>query len=117
MIQQINSLAETLTPFLFIVDFEMQNPLLFPMDELPPDIRSTTPSYRSPETFVRINRKKLLQVSSVISGQLPFQTWRDYFFHAAGRLCQRCSKGGNTADNQGIRRQSKRILHRNYGIF
>jgi len=49
MIQQINSLAEIRTPFLRIVDFEMQNPLLFPMDELPPDIRFTTPAYRSPE--------------------------------------------------------------------
>jgi len=48
MIQQINSLAETRTPFLLIVDFEMQAPLLFPMDELPHDIRFTTPAYRSP---------------------------------------------------------------------
>jgi len=49
MIQQINSLAETHIPFLLIVDFEMQNPLIFPMDELPHDIRFTTPAYRSPD--------------------------------------------------------------------
>ncbi len=49
MIQQINSLAETHIPFLLIVDFEMQNPLIFPIDELPHDIRFTTPAYRSPE--------------------------------------------------------------------
>ncbi len=49
MIRQINSLAETHTPFLLIVDFEMQAPLLFPLDDLPRDIRFTTPAYRSPE--------------------------------------------------------------------
>lgn len=35
MIQQIYSLPETQTPFLLIVDFEMQAPLLFPLDKLP----------------------------------------------------------------------------------
>jgi para-aminobenzoate synthetase component 1 len=49
MIQQINSLAETHTPFLLIVDFEIQNPLIFRMEELPHDIRFTTPAYRTPE--------------------------------------------------------------------
>ena len=49
MIQQINSLARSRIPFLLIVDFEMQHPLIFPIDELPHDISFTTPAYRSPE--------------------------------------------------------------------
>ncbi len=48
MIQQINSLAENQTPFLLIVDFEMQHPRLFSLRELPDDIRFTTPDYSSP---------------------------------------------------------------------
>ncbi len=49
MIQQINSLAKSHIPFLLIVDFEMQHPLIYPLNELPNDIRFTTPAYRSPE--------------------------------------------------------------------
>lgn len=49
MIQQINSLAKSHTPFLLIVDFEMQHPLIYPLKKLPNDIRFTTPAYRSPE--------------------------------------------------------------------
>ncbi len=48
MIQEINSLAETHTPFLLIVDFEIQKPLVFPIEKLPNDIRFTCPAYRSP---------------------------------------------------------------------
>lgn len=49
MIQQINSLAKSHIPFLLIVDFEMQHPLIYPLKKLPNDIRFTTPAYRSPE--------------------------------------------------------------------
>jgi para-aminobenzoate synthetase component 1 len=47
MIQQINSLAENHTPFLLIVDFEMKHPCIFSLNELPDDIRFTTPVYQS----------------------------------------------------------------------
>jgi para-aminobenzoate synthetase component 1 len=47
MIQRINSLAKSRIPFLLIVDFELQHPLIFPLDDLPPDISFATPAYRS----------------------------------------------------------------------
>ena len=47
MIQQINALAENRVPFLLIVDFEMNMPVIFPLDELPEDIRFSTPSFSS----------------------------------------------------------------------
>lgn len=49
MIRQINTLAADRVPFLLIVDFEMKKPVLFPLDELPDDIRFQTPSIRSHE--------------------------------------------------------------------
>jgi para-aminobenzoate synthetase component 1 len=49
MIQRINQLAVNRIPFLLIVDFEMQHPLLYPLDDLPPDIRFSTPAYKTPE--------------------------------------------------------------------
>lgn len=51
MIQQINSLAKSHIPFLLIVDFEMQHPLIYPLKKLPDDIRFTTPAYQSPEDY------------------------------------------------------------------
>ena len=48
MIGKINKLAENRIPFLLIVDFEMKKPLLFQLDELPGDIRFSTPSLASP---------------------------------------------------------------------
>lgn len=48
MIQQINSLARSHIPFLLIVDFEMQHPMIFPLAELPADIRFSTPAYQTP---------------------------------------------------------------------
>jgi para-aminobenzoate synthetase component 1 len=48
MIRRINKLAENRIPFLLIVDFEMRMPVLFPLDELPPDIRFSTPLLDSP---------------------------------------------------------------------
>ena len=47
MIQQINSLAKHRAPFLLIVDFEMKMPVLFPLEELPGDLRFSTPSFSS----------------------------------------------------------------------
>jgi para-aminobenzoate synthetase component 1 len=49
MIRRINKLAENRIPFLLIVDFEMRMPVLFPLDELPPDIRFSTPSIDFPD--------------------------------------------------------------------
>jgi para-aminobenzoate synthetase component 1 len=49
MIQEINKLAGTHTPFLLIVDFEMQHPLIFTLEDLPRDIWFTTPEFMAPE--------------------------------------------------------------------
>jgi para-aminobenzoate synthetase component 1 len=48
MIEEVNKLAGTGIPFLLIVDFEVQHPLLFPLEDLPQDIWFTTPGYRRP---------------------------------------------------------------------
>jgi len=50
MIRKINKLAEKRIPFLLIVDFEMKMPILFPLEELPEDVRFSTPGYSSPGT-------------------------------------------------------------------
>ncbi len=67
IIRNINEFAENRVPFLLLVDFEMRNPLLFPMAGLPGDIRFETPALsgrkdsagslpgknaRAPQTFV-----------------------------------------------------------------
>jgi len=52
MIRQINKLAENHVPFLLIVDFEMKKPLLFPLEELPEEVRFSAPGYSSPGTSV-----------------------------------------------------------------
>jgi para-aminobenzoate synthetase component 1 len=48
MVGQINKLAENGIPFLLIVDFEMKMPVLFPIEELPGNIRFSTPTFTSP---------------------------------------------------------------------
>ena len=48
MIGQINQLAENHIPFLLIVDFEMNRPLLYRVDELPDTIYFSTPAFSTP---------------------------------------------------------------------
>ena len=50
-INQINRFSAGNIPFLLIVDFEMQNSLIFPMSELPEDIMFQTPGYAPQNTF------------------------------------------------------------------
>ncbi|MFC2116329.1 hypothetical protein ACFLTU_07625 [Bacteroidota bacterium] len=47
LIKQINQYSVEHRPFLLIVDFELNKPLLFPIDELPDDIFFHTPEFHS----------------------------------------------------------------------
>ena len=44
--EEMNRMGARKTPFFFIADFEMNRPLLYPLDQLPDDIYFSTPGYR-----------------------------------------------------------------------
>ena len=74
MIRQINSLAANKVPFLLIVDFEMEKPVLFPLEELPEDVRFCTPSYTSPGESARLPGQVEFQAEPV-----PYPEYRSAF--------------------------------------
>ncbi|PID88757.1 MAG: aminodeoxychorismate synthase component I, partial [Bacteroidia bacterium] len=47
IVQQMNTWGKAGTPFLFIIDFECQKPLLFPLHAVPPTIRFALPMLAS----------------------------------------------------------------------
>jgi len=43
--EKINELSKRGTPFIFIIDYAAKNPLVYPLDEIPDDIKFSTPGY------------------------------------------------------------------------
>jgi len=83
MIRQINNLAKKGTPFLLIVDFEMNMPLLFPLEELPLNIRFSTPGNSSAEKPNPHPVKPLLKENRIEFKAEPvsYQRYRSGFNH------------------------------------
>lgn len=50
-VSKVNKLATSGTPFLFVIDFDLRKPEVFPFDELPPGIRFQTPAYPLKEAY------------------------------------------------------------------
>jgi para-aminobenzoate synthetase component 1 len=59
MTGEINRLAEERIPFLLIVDFEMKNPILCRLEELPGYIHFKTPSYQSASSRGKENQERV----------------------------------------------------------
>lgn len=55
-VSKVNNLAKAGTPFLFVIDFDMQRPVVFPLDQLPDDVwfhMPGSPDQRIPDTLPR----------------------------------------------------------------
>ena len=60
---RINDLAGSGTPFLFIIDFELKKPLVWPLDELPGDIKYEIQYRGISESAPGINPEKKISIS------------------------------------------------------
>ncbi|MCP4552505.1 MAG: aminodeoxychorismate synthase component I [Bacteroidetes bacterium] len=58
-IDQLNRLGKTKTPFLFIIDFEIKKPLVFPLSELPDHIKYDIPKFSNCKPASPLLKKQL----------------------------------------------------------
>ena len=60
-IKTMNSLGKKKIPFLFILDFELHNPIVFPLDKLPKNI------------YYKVNNIKNYSLSGILAKPLIFK--------------------------------------------
>jgi len=58
-INELNNLGKNKIPFLFIIDFELKKPLVFPLTELPPGILYDLRAYTNCEPSKKIGHQKI----------------------------------------------------------
>lgn len=86
IIQRINQFSAGSIPFLLMVDFEMQNPRIFPLSELPDDILFQTPGY-SPKN----NSFSLPGSHNFNKNPVDYESYLDSF-----RIVMENTRAGNT---------------------
>lgn len=85
-IEKINYYGKNSIPFLFIFDFEMKNPMVFKIDELPGDILFKTRKFKNYKSERKINKKINFYSTPVDFGR----------YMQAFKLVQAHIKNGNT---------------------
>jgi para-aminobenzoate synthetase component 1 len=53
-VSKVNNLAKAGTPFLFVIDFELNNPEVYPLNELPSGLLFNTPAFPTQHNFTTI---------------------------------------------------------------
>jgi len=73
-VSKVNNLAKAGIPFLFVIDFDLQKPFVFPLEQLPNDILFSTPGYPDHQDVIQ-----LPDTFDFVSFPIDFDTYSQAF--------------------------------------